>query len=302
MSALLDLTPGTQLRQEAVDASPPPGSAGREWRSTTSYVLFALSLLLVWALVYLLGLSGLEQARTQDRLYQDLRTQLAEGTAPIEAPIEAGAPVALLSIPSADVDDLVVVEGTRTTQLQAGPGHSLGSVLPGQAGVSVLAGRSTTFGAPFGSIADLPRGARIVVTTGQGRFTYEVTDVRRKGDDQPPLLAAGEGRLTLLTSDGSGISAAETVYVDAELTSEPATSTARSSKDPDARIMSAGLDAPTLALLALSLQLLGVVLAAFAYAWRRWSRTATWISLAPCVLAALWLCSSLGSRLLPGLV
>ena len=194
MSALLDVGPATHLRSVAVDASPPPGGRDQEkLRLGVSQVLLAFSFLLTWALLYLFVLSGLEQGHTQSALYDQLRSELAEGTAPTAAPIPLGSPVALLSMPDIGVNDLVVVEGSRSTQLQDGPGHVLGSVLPGQQGVSVIAGRSLSFGAPFERIGELAAGDKITVTTGQGVFVYDVLGPRTKGDPVPPALPRARG-------------------------------------------------------------------------------------------------------------
>ena len=307
MSALLDVGPATHLRSVEVDASPPPGGRDTErTRLAVSQVLLALSLLLTWSLAYLFVLSGLEQGHTQGALYDRLRSELAEGTAPTAAPIALGSPVALLSMPDIGVKDLVVVEGSRSTQLQDGPGHVLGSVLPGQQGVSVVAGRSLSFGAPFADIAELAAGDKITVTTGQGEFVYDVLGPRTKGDPVPPSLAEGTGRLTLVSAareDGlGGLQASQTVYVDAVLAEGAVTASQVATSDLDTNLMSAGADTTSLALLALTLQLLVATLVGFAWAWGRWSRPAAWIAVAPCVLAALWLVSSIGSRLLPGLI
>ena len=45
----------------------------------------------------------------------------------------------LIAIPKLGLDD-VVVEGTGEAQLQGGPGHYLGTSLPGQAGNAGIAG------------------------------------------------------------------------------------------------------------------------------------------------------------------
>lgn len=297
----------TVLHTGVVDASPPPGGAERQpVQLGLSQVLLALSILLSWLLLYLLVLSGLEQGHAQSALYERLRTELAEGTAPTGAPIEAGAPVALLSIPGAGVEDTVVVEGSRSVQLQDGPGHVLGSVLPGQRGVSVIAGRSLTFGGPFGDLGDLPVGAPIVVTTAQGKFVYEVVGARLAGDPVPDPPAADGSRLTLVTAIRgaglAGLQAGETVYVDANLAGEAVDPGPVATVDTGAKLMSTGVDTTTLAMLALGLQLLVGSLAGFVWAWNRWSRAAAWIAGGPCVLAALWLVSSIGSRLLPALI
>jgi sortase A len=306
MSALLDEQPRTVLHHGPVDASPPAGIDQEKVRFGVSQVLLSLSVLLVWVLAYQLVLSGFEEKHAQTLLYSRLRSELAEGTAPMGAPIAPGSPVALLSIPQIGVDGQVVVEGSKPGQLQDGPGHILGSVLPGQAGTSQIAGRSISFGAPFARLADLRVGSGVKVTTGQGTFQYTVIDVRTKGDPAPAPVAAGASRLVLVSAvRGSGIGAlqaSQTVYVDADLTQGVAPAGAVAASDPDRRHMSVGADTTTLALLALSLQLLLLALAGFAWAWTRWSRAGAWIAGAPCVLAALWLASSIGSRLLPGLV
>jgi sortase A len=307
MTTLLPPGGPTILHQGAVDASPPPGAGEKEpVRIGSSQILLAVSVLIGWFLLYLFVFSGLEQGHAQSALYQELRAELAEGTAPTGAPIDAGSPVALLSIPDAGVDDVVVVEGSRPVQLQDGPGHVLGSVLPGQQGVSVVAGRSLSFGAPFAHVADLSYGAPIVVTTGQGVFAYEVVSVRTKGDPVPAAPAADQSRLTLITSARGagvgGLQAAQTLYVDATLTDGAVAPGAVATRDTGAELMSAGVDTATLAMLALSLQVLVLALVGFVWAWLSWSRSAAWIAAGPCVLAALWLVSSLGTRLLPALV
>lgn len=292
----------TVLHLGQVDASPPPSGERLRLRFGASHVLLGTAVLLAWALLYLLVLSGLEQGHAQSGLYQELRTELALGTAPTGAPIADGDPVALLSIKDAGIDDLVVVEGSRPEQLQQGPGHLLGSVLPGQQGISVIAGRSLSFGGAFSRITELRPGAPISVTTGQGTFVYDVVGVRAKGDPVPASPAPGSSRLTLMTAGRGGLQASQSVYVDATLDDDAVPAGRTAAPDPGARLMSGGIDRPTLALLALSLQLLLGALAGFAWAWTAWSRPAAWIAGAPCVLAALWLASSIGSRLLPGLV
>ena len=92
------------------------------------------------------------------------------------------------------------------------------------------------------------------------------------------------------------------MFVDATLTGKAATPGPVATADLGTRLMSASVDTTTFALLALGLQLLVGSLAAFVWAWNRWSRPAAWIAAGPCVLAALWLVSSIGSRLLPALI
>src|SRR5271154_5144919 len=137
-----------------------------------------VGLLLLGAIVlgfagYLYGLSGVQEARAQTELYQQLQLQLANEVAPLGA-VPPGSPVAILNIPAIGVHDLVVVEGTSPADLTAGPGHLRDTPLPGQAGVSQIFGRRATFGAPFGRLAQLLPGDEIQAITGQGYATYQV--------------------------------------------------------------------------------------------------------------------------------
>ncbi|HEX6356004.1 class E sortase [Actinophytocola sp.] len=170
-----------------------------------------------------IGLIGaVQHERDQAALHEQLRSELALATAPVGPtdvdgrPLVSGDPVALLEIPSLGVVE-VVGEGTSAGVLMSGPGHRRDTVLPGQAGVSVIAGRRAAYGGPFASIGLLRGGDQIVVTTGQGRHVYRVLGVRRAGDPLPAALAAGKGRLTLMTADGPPFLPTDVVRVDAQL-------------------------------------------------------------------------------------
>lgn len=310
MSQVLDSTPEegqTILHTGVVDDSPPPSGPRPPMRAGTAQSLQGLALLLLWVLAYLPVLSGFEHGHEQSRLYDEVRTQLALGEAPTGAPIAAGTPLGVLSIPDIGLRNEVFVEGTRNEQLTSGPGHVTGTVLPGQQGVSVLAGRSFSYGAPFGDVTELNQGARIRVTTSQGTFGYEVTGIRVKGDPVPAAPVAGSGRLTLVTALSSpgflgGLRPSETVYVEAALVGKAVAAGPVGSRDTGTTYMTGHLDVRTLALLALSLQLLALVVIGVAWAWNRWSRRAAWIVGTPALLAALWLTTSIGSLLLPGLI
>lgn len=175
-------------------------------------------------LIELTVLGNLRYDRDQAQLATQFRVELAKGIAPVGPFDEAntalalGAPVALLEIPRLQLHE-VVVEGTSSKTLMSGPGHRRDTPLPGQVGTSVLAGRRATFGRVFQSIDQLRAGDEITVTTGQGRNSFLVLDVRRAGDPVPPPLAAGQGRLTLVTTDGPALQPTDVLRVDAQLTS-----------------------------------------------------------------------------------
>lgn len=125
--------------------------------------------------------------------------------------------MAILAIPRLGVSDLVFVEGTGPRDLTHGPGHLRSTVLPGQAGVSVVYGRVLAYGDPFAHLMRLQRGDKITVTTGQGISTYTVESF---GTSALPLPDPTPNRLLLVTADGSIFpSRTTTVEVSGDLSS-----------------------------------------------------------------------------------
>ncbi|RZI92850.1 MAG: hypothetical protein EOO67_07755 [Microbacterium sp.] len=133
-----------------------------------------------------------------------------------------------------------------------------------------------------------------------------MTGTRTEGEEFAAAVPTGEARLSLVTSVGEGwlssLRPSQTLYVDAKLLGKPVVPGRVSSPDPQGIGMKAHASTGQLALLALAIQLLVLVLMASVWAWYRWSRVAAWITGLPTVLAALWLVSSLVSRLLPAMI
>lgn len=86
---------------------------------------------------------------------------------------DAGEAIARIIIPSIALDTIVVA-GVEIDDLRKGPGHYSTTPLPGQPGNAAIAGHRTTYGAPFGRLAELNAGDAIIVETLQGTFTYRV--------------------------------------------------------------------------------------------------------------------------------
>ncbi|MDP3011550.1 MAG: class E sortase [Candidatus Hydromicrobium sp.] len=67
-------------------------------------------------------------------------------------------------------------EGTNIPSLKRGPGHYIGTPMPGELGTCVIAGNRTTYGAPFNRVDQLVNGDQIILETTEGKqFTYLVT-------------------------------------------------------------------------------------------------------------------------------
>ncbi|QEC48192.1 class E sortase [Baekduia soli] len=115
----------------------------------------------------------------------------------LERDTSAGHPLGRLRIPRLDTH-LVVVQGTGAGSLRRGPGHYLGTALPGQPGTVGIAGHRTTYGAPFRHLDVLRRGDAIDVTMPYGDFVYRVEGTRIVSpDDVSSLRAIGRQRLVL---------------------------------------------------------------------------------------------------------
>ncbi len=295
---------------------PPKGVRLREPRRarpplTDGAMALVLSLITVVVLslglvAYLGVLTPLQEARSQRELGSQLRTSLAAGTAPLGGPIEPGTPVALLEVPTLGLRQ-VVVEGTAAADLMAGPGHRRDTALPGQQGVSLVYGRSGAYGGPFKAVPTLQTGDGILVTTGQGVFTYRVDGVRQAGDPLPGAPAVGGSRLTLVTAVGPGGSAGtflpqRLAYVDATLVGDAAVAPpGRAASIPDTEKAMA-VDTSVWPSVVLALQLLLLVVVGTALLARRLPGRAVWVLAVPVVAAAGWIVADVSSRLLPNLL
>jgi sortase A len=193
--------------------------------------------------------------------------------------------------------------------------------LPGQYGWSVIFGRQSLFGGPFRHLALLTPGDLLQVTTGQGTFTYKVTDLRLPRDPQPPPLIPGQSRLTLMTSGGAGLRGAwapnQLVYVDASLIGTPASAPAIAlpavpasqlqlhrgavTAIPGSQLPMQG-DTSGLFSLVLWMQLLVFIVLAAAWLSTRWGRWQTWLVAAPALLAVVWVASENAFQMLPNLL
>lgn len=278
-------------------------------RARTAYfVALAVSLLAIFWALFAYGLSALQEHRSQRLLYSQFRGLLAPTSTvapPVGGAIAPGTPVALLSIPAAGVADEVVVEGTSSSDLLAGPGHLRDSPLPGQAGQSVLLGRQAVAGGPFGGIERLHAGDPITVRTGQGLFRYSVLDVRRAGDPRPAMPAGGS-LLTLVTAAGSGwlghLAPTHVVYVDAALKGTPQPVPAGLPVAvPTAELPGQG-DPSAWPILALWAVALVAAVAGAVVSWLRWGRRLTWLIAVPVVFGLLWAVAETGVRLLPNIL
>jgi LPXTG-site transpeptidase (sortase) family protein len=274
-------------------------------------MLIILAAAMIGFAVWLSIGSRLYFARVQYESYQTLRYNFAWQTGPT-GPLNPndtsqldplGTPVALLQIPALHMSD-VVLEGTTGQVLEGGPGHLRDTPLPGQAGVSVILGRRAAYGAPFAGLGSLVPGEPITVVTQEGVAKYKVLDIRRAGDPLPAPLAAGSGRLILVTADGVPFDPTGKVYVDADLVGQPLTTVSPllTSADlpPDENAM--GTDQSAWVPLVLWGQLLLLLAAAVAWLSRAWGRWQTWLVGIPVLTYVSIMVADEVTRLLPNIM
>ena len=271
--------------------------------------LVIVCILAITMLLQLFVLGSLQQSSSQERSFDRFRGQLANGVAPIgptdnqNRVLSPGAPVAYIEIPEIGLRQ-VVGEGTTSSVLFSGPGHRRDTPLPGQAGTSVIMARKAAFGGPFSSIGELQAGDDIVVTTGQGVYTFDVIGVRREGDPVPPPPEAGSARVLLATADGRPFMPEGILRVDAEIagaaTVGPARLVTANSLPRSEQMMAA--DTSTLWVLVLWLQALIALSLGAVWAWHRWGHAQAWIVFLPPLLLVGLATSGEVARLLPNLL
>jgi sortase A len=158
-------------------------------------VLIGAGVLLLLFTAYQIWGTSIQESHTQAGLRTQLQAEagsarirgaLAQAVAldkvPTGPPVTAprtqdpaeGDPIGDIRIPVIGINQ-VVVEGTNTPDLRKGPGHYIGTPLPGQGGNASIAGHRTTYGHPFYNLDSVKVGDPIVLTTLQGIFVYDAT-------------------------------------------------------------------------------------------------------------------------------
>lgn len=292
-----------RLRPRPARATIRPGEV-EETVSLVSSVFSMVAIVSLWFFFQVLVLSGFSQAREQHLLYGEFRQQLAAATAPSGPIVPPDHPVALLTIPHLGLSQ-VVVEGTASGDLLAGPGHRRDTVLPGQRGVSLVYGRASTYGAPFRRVTSLHKGDQIVVQTAQARTVFEVDGVRRAGDRLPTPPTGEQARLTLVTAEGTGplagLRAGNAVYVDASAAKGQPFPAGRPTAVPDSERAMAS-ETSALPMLVLALGMLAALTLGITAARQRWSGALVWVIATPVAIALAWFTTDVVVRLLPNLL
>ncbi|KJC63588.1 hypothetical protein TZ00_13710 [Agreia bicolorata] len=298
-------------RKPSPAASRPAKIAAPALERFLSLMLVMVSVTILALLANLVLVSPVQHYASQNRLYQDIRLALAEGSAPTGPVnpdgtlVEPGTALGVLYAPIIGIGHEVMVEGTSAAQTMEGIGHRRDTVLPCQVGTSVLMARSGAYGGVGQAFTKLVPGDKFSVTVTQGSCTYEVISARRPGDQAPSAPAAREGRLTLTTASGAPFMPTEVYRVDAKLVTDafdhPSVAFPTGALPSSEAAM--GTDTSNLFALVLLLELLVGVAIGVSWLWRRWGRWQTWIVGAPAIIAVgLLSATAINQWLLPNLL
>ena len=128
-----------------------------------------------------------------------------------------GAAIAVMQIPRLGVN-VVVAEGDAAQQLRSGPGHRMGTPLPGDLGNSVIVGHRAGWGGPFSDLATLRRGDHVVVQTKPNGLerdaVFTVISIRPLGStDLSPFRGSNDHRLTIVAGTGDQFSTSRIVVI-----------------------------------------------------------------------------------------
>jgi sortase A len=154
---------------------------------------------------------ALSQAAAQDKLPTGPPV-----AAPTTQPPAEGQPVGDIRIPKIGINQ-ILVEGTNTQDLRKGPGHYIGTPLPGQVGNAAIAGHRTTYGHPFYNLDGVAVGDPIVVTTVQGVFVYDMVRSEVVAPDENSVLKNTADNILTLTTCNPRFSASSRLVVVAKL-------------------------------------------------------------------------------------
>ncbi len=184
----------------------------QRWLTVSSWVRNIGAIILLFVAWQLWG-TAIAQQHSQNALGNQFQTELHGAKAKRSSNFSlipattrlsdppSGTVMAQLQIPAISVSQYVV-SGTADADLAKGPGHYLGTAMPGQAGNVAIAGHRTTHGAPFNRIGQLAVGDRIYLTTLSGqRLTYVVAEAPFivTPSNVAVLNNFGDNRLTLTT-------------------------------------------------------------------------------------------------------
>jgi sortase A len=200
-------------------ADPPPDPALRHApMATGDRVRFVIrgigqtfitaGMIILLFVVYEVYVTNVFAHREQTKVHTALEKTWAKGKDPLPLPgastttIPVGTGIANLYIPRLGKDyAFTIVQGTDTASLEKGPGHYLGTALPGATGNFSVAGHRVGKGEPFLNLDRLQPGDAVIVETRTEWLVYRVKGANGNLASTAPDGVAG--REIVSASDGN---------------------------------------------------------------------------------------------------
>jgi len=155
--------------------------------------LITAGLVVLLFVVYEVYVTNIFAHRLQHHVHTALEQEWANGQDPLALPgsgqtgIPLGQGIANIYIPRFGRDyAFTIVQGTGEGDLEKGPGHYVGTALPGQIGDFAIAGHRVGKGEPFLNLDHLKPGDAIIIETKSEWYVYRVMgDVARQSFTEP---------------------------------------------------------------------------------------------------------------------
>jgi len=203
---------GAVMEPPAPPPEKPAKSAGDHIRTTLRGIgqtLITGGLVVLLFVVYEVYVTTWFTHREQTKLKHEITKEYAAGIDPLlQLPdgsypnLKLGEGIGNILIPRLGRDfDWAIVEGSSDSQLDKGPGHYVGTALPGEVGNFAVAGHRVGKGEPFLNLDHLKPGDTVIVETEKAWFVYKVkgldnNSISKKDDDGIP------GREIVSSDDG----------------------------------------------------------------------------------------------------
>ncbi len=203
-----------------------PGPRGAKALRETGRILISLGVLTLLFAGYQNWITDTTQHHSQTALQREV-TKVITGK-PVTSVVGPNTPLpttkdpgvghwlGVMSIPTISLSQ-VIVDGTSKSQLQLGPGHYIGTAMPGEAGNVGIAGHRTTWGRPFRNLDKLRKGDHIFITTPRASIMYRVVWIKIVSPSDTSVVAPTTTPSLTLTTCNPPYSAASRLVVRAEL-------------------------------------------------------------------------------------
>ena len=175
------------------------GDTVRTFLRGVGQTLVTLGLVVLLFVVYEVWVTNLFAHQAQHKVHTALENAWADGVDPLPGAGTTGIPlgtgIANLYIPRLGRDyAFTIVEGSDDASLEKGPGHYVGTALPGQVGDFAVAGHRVGKGEPFLNLDHLKPGDTIIVETLKDWYVYTVLGDKATGNLAAPDVNGVPGR------------------------------------------------------------------------------------------------------------